>query len=134
LLSALVGTSVFAALGKQVDPLIQISVGIISILSTVLGALQTFLKWGELSSKHQAAGAEYNALKRFIDQVLACHAAGDPIENPQIEEIRTQMDTLARDTPSLPERIWKAARDKVPLEPRRATFNEQPPQTAKIPN
>jgi len=125
LLSAVVGTSVFVALGTQVNPLIQILVGCVSVLATVLGALQTFLKWGELSSKHQAAAAEYNAIKRYIDQVLACHEAGDSIQEIQIEQIRTQMDTLARDAPNLPKSIWVAARSNVPLEQDRDTCDEQ---------
>ena len=116
LLSAIVGTSVFAALGKQVDTKIQITVGGISVLAAVLGSLQTFLKWGELASKHRAAAAEYNALKRFIDQILARQSNEDPIDETEMDKIRIQMDTLARDTPELPAKIWADARKKIPLE------------------
>jgi hypothetical protein len=41
LLSAAVGTSVFAALGKNVDPLIQMAVGAVSVLAAVLRAPNT---------------------------------------------------------------------------------------------
>jgi hypothetical protein len=129
-LTSIVGTSVFATLGTKVETYIQIIVGIISVLAAVLGALQTFLKWGELSSKHQAAAAEFNALKRYIDQILACHAAGDPIQDTQIDYVRTQMDMLARDTPELPNSIWIAARKKIPTEQERNLLNESAGRSA----
>ncbi|MBT6096482.1 MAG: SLATT domain-containing protein [Rhodospirillaceae bacterium] len=127
-LSTIVGTSVFAALSEEVNSatsfqvfggnisfqLIQVGVGVMSVLAAALGALQTFFKWGELSSKHQSAAAEYNAAKRYIDQLLARQEGGKGVKDSEINYVRQQMDTLSRDTPELPASIWKSARNQVP--------------------
>ena len=115
LFSAVVGTSVFAALGSSVRPGIQITVGIVSVLAAVLGALQTFLRWGERSSQCRSTAAEYGAIKREISQIISSHDSGRDFEDRAITSIREKMDTLARDAPELPDRIWKRARVNVPL-------------------
>lgn len=116
LFSAIVGTSVFAALVEnEVSPVIQVFVGLVSMLAAVLSALQTFFNWGEVSSKHQAAAAEYNALKRRIDQILVFSQDGQAINEEEFDRIRSQMDTLARDTPTLPASIWARARRNIPI-------------------
>nr|CAP47564.1 putative integron gene cassette protein [uncultured bacterium] len=115
LFSAVVGTSVFAALGSSVSPEIQITVGIVSVIAAVLGALQTFLRWGELSSQCRSTAAEYGAIKREIGQIISFDESGGDIEEQSLSSIREKMDTLARDAPELPDHIWKRARVKVPL-------------------
>jgi hypothetical protein len=115
LLSAAVGTSVFAALGKNVDPLIQIAVGAVSVLAAVLSALQTFFRWGDLASKHRAAAAEYGALKREIDELLARYAAGAEVLDEDVTRVHERMDTLSRDVPELPQSTWRRARASIPL-------------------
>lgn len=114
IISAAVGTSIFAALGTNVNSIAQITVGIFSLLAAVLGALQTFFNWGDLSSKHQSTAAKYGALKRQIDQILAGHASGNHLTDEQLNHIRSQMDTLSLDTPEVPDRIWRRARNKIP--------------------
>jgi hypothetical protein len=114
LFSAIVGTSVFAALGTSVEKPLQILVGIVSVLAAVLGALQTFLRWGELASKCRATAAEYGGIKRQIEQLLVSAHSGTTIADDAVSHIREQMDTLARDAPDLPAKIWDEARRVVP--------------------
>lgn len=106
ILSATVGTSVFAALGNKVDASVQIAVGAISVLAAALAALQTFLKFGERSQKFKSTAAEYGAVKRQIDQLLS-----NPNEiNPSVlDRVRERMDTLAKEGPEIPQRIWSHA-------------------------
>jgi len=114
--SAIVGTSVFAALGSEsVDQEIQILIGIISVSAAVLAALQTFLRWGELAAKCRSTAAEYGAVKRQIDQMLSAKATGEKLDEETISVLRKQMDTLSRDAPVLPENIWDLARTEIPL-------------------
>lgn len=127
LLSAAVGTSVFAALGKNVDPLIQMTVGAV-VLAAVLSALQTFFRWGELASNHRAAAAEYGALKREIDELLARYAAGADVLDEDVTRVRERMDTLSRDVPELPQSTWRKARASIRLGAREGeagTFKSQ---------
>jgi len=69
-LSAVVGTSVFATLQRQVDPFLQVLVGMTSVLAAVLASLQTFLKYNDRASKHHSAGSDYEAIKRQIQETL----------------------------------------------------------------
>lgn len=117
ILAAAVGTSVFATIGSNVEStIIKLIVGGVSVLASVLAALQTFLKWGELASKHRTTAAEYGSIKRQLDQALAMDPNGNSVQDSQLTEIRTQMDTLSRETPEVPESIWVAVRKKFPEE------------------
>lgn len=116
-LAAVVGTSVFSTIGSNVDDVWgKIVVGGISLLASVLAALQTFLKWGELAAKHRSTGAEYGSIKRQLDQMLAMNERGGLPEEPEVTAIRSQMDTLARETPEVPEKIWSVVRKANPAE------------------
>lgn len=111
-ISAVVGTSVFASLGKQVDAALQIVVGGMSVLAAVLAALQTFLKYGDRASAHRLCGARYAALVRQIEMLLAVSKA--PPAPEVLEEIRTKMDRLAEEAPELPERLRRRSLQEIP--------------------
>lgn len=111
ILSTVVGTSVFAALGDKIDATYQITVGFLSVTAAVLAALQTFLKWGELAAKHSSTAAEYGSVKRQIDQILAAESS---LTEPTLRRVPEQMDTLAKEGPEVPRDIWKKARNTRP--------------------
>lgn len=112
LFSTFVGTSVFATLQQEkLNMYFQISLGLVSVGAALLASLQTFFKWGELAAKFKSAGVEYGALKRDIDALLALEK---PIEESTITPIRLKMDTLSRDAPELPEKIWCQVRNELP--------------------
>ena len=52
-------------------PWLQISVGLLSVASAVLGALQTFLRYSELAEKHRVAGTHYANLRHRIELLAA---------------------------------------------------------------
>ncbi|MEM8562996.1 MAG: DUF4231 domain-containing protein, partial [Pseudomonadota bacterium] len=111
-LTTAVGTGIFASLqDENVSTWLKIVLGMISMLAAVLAALQTFFKWGELAAKFQAAGSEYGALKRELDQYLA---TGEPLTEDTVTSIRERMDTLSRDAPECPKKVWESARRKIP--------------------
>lgn len=114
ILSAVVGTSVFATLGTEVKSIIQIAVGSISVLAATLAALQTFMNWDERATNCRTAAAEYGAVKRKIDQTLAAIPIGECVNDETINEIRKQMDELSQKSYGVPDFIWARARKKVP--------------------
>jgi len=71
LLTAAIGTSVFAALAKQANFLIV--TGALSVIATLFSALQTFLSYGERADKHRVAGARYGIVGRGLE----AHACGE---------------------------------------------------------
>lgn len=114
-LTAIVGTTVFVALEiKVVDPPVQILIGLISIFSAVLAALQTFLNLGELAGKYRSTAAEYGSVKRQLDQIVAEYESGKDVQDEVITSIREQMDTLSREGTEVPKDLWDKARETIP--------------------
>jgi hypothetical protein len=98
-LTAVVGTSVFASLERQPQLAIQIAIGLASVVASVLAGLQTFLRYGERADKHRIAGAKYGAVGRELEQVLG---NDQPIAESRMDEIRLRLDTLGLESPTVP--------------------------------
>jgi len=96
ILSAIVGTSVFATLQSSIALWIRIVVGIFSVIAAVFSSLQTFLKSDERASKHRSSAAEYGTIKRDIDELLVMHKESEQDFNERISRIRDRMDNLSR--------------------------------------
>ena len=108
-LATIVATSVFATLGSTPRIGWNIGVGLMSVGSAVLSALQSFLGYGERAERHRSAGAKYNGLGRELELWLA---AGD--ENVvQIERIRAALDELGQASPHIPESVHKRMAEKA---------------------
>ncbi len=103
LLSTFVGTSVFAALGRTVDSRLQIFVGLVSVAAAMLSGVQTFLRFSERAEKHRSVAARYGALRREIEEILAC---GGEIPGERLTGLREKIDKLAEEAPSISSRIW----------------------------
>src|SRR6266481_6908548 len=75
-LSAVVGTAIFSSLSAaNPDVRWTIVVGLLSIASVVLTALQTFLRYSELAERHKIAGARFADLKHRIELVAVFRTA-----------------------------------------------------------
>ena len=106
ILSAFVGTSVFATIQAQPEIWLQIVVGISSIAAAVLASLQTLLGYSERAEKHRIAGAKYGSLGRQLEQFRTVR------EIPsfeQIADIREHLDNLAIESPNNPLKIYRKA-------------------------
>ena len=111
-ISAIVGSSVFASLGKIVEPSAQIIVGAFSILAAIMTALQTLLKYGERSAKHRDTGYRYGALVRQIE-ILFSKNEEDP-DDRELEKLNDIIDEVAESAPELPEKIWRRSLKRIP--------------------
>lgn len=116
-LSTFVGTSVFASLGKLVNPTVQISIGLVSVLAATLASLQTFLRFSERAEKHRIAASKYGSLRREIEELLAADAS---ISRDAVTSLRQGIDRLAEDAPHVPSKIW--SRRQTVLEEDRANL------------
>jgi len=108
-LSAIVGTGVFATLSEDVNTGIKIAAGTISVIAAVLASIQTFLRFGERAEQHRVAAERFSAIRREIEKVcaLAPEYAGDPKQ--VLDEVKTQMDEAADKAPPMPDKRWKRA-------------------------
>jgi Petal formation-expressed len=108
-LSAIVGTGVFATLSEDVSPAVRIAAGTVSVIAAVLASVQTFLRFGSRSEQHRIAAERWAAIRREIETVLALspESAGDPKQ--LLEQIKSHMDEAAEKSPAMPDRRWKRA-------------------------
>jgi hypothetical protein len=102
LLSAVVGTSVFATLGQSINPAIQILIGLLSISTAALASLQTFLKFSEKAESCKFSGANYGALRREVQEMLVFN----DFDRKHIASVRKRMNDLAGKSPHIPNKIW----------------------------
>jgi|ERR1017187_5285138 hypothetical protein len=109
ILSAIVGTSVFAALQKQVSFSVQITVGALSIVAAVMAALQTFLGFSKRAEQHKTVAASYGAVRRRMETLgtLPEPLRGDPLET--VREIQSELDNLAKTAPTVSAKIFRKA-------------------------
>jgi len=97
LLTTLVGTSVFTAIGRQPEMWLQILVGLASVAAALLASLQTFMSYSERAEKHRMVGAKYGALGRELEQM---RASGGEVPAEVIAGIRSRLDDLALEAPN----------------------------------
>lgn len=107
--SAVVGTSVFAALARpnaEIPPAFGAAVGVLSVMAAVMAALQTFLRFAERAEKHVVAGDWYAAIARQIDELLAFppERRGDARE--VLDGIRKEMNKASQSFPEMGEGLW----------------------------
>ncbi|UGT71565.1 SLATT domain-containing protein [Nocardia gipuzkoensis] len=113
ILSVVVGTTLFSSLGSDPRKGVVICAGIVSLLASVLAALQTFLGYSESKERHFAAATSLSALKRELD-LLALRFRVDQMEPPQALDLLApfvdRFSTLIRDSPDVPDRYYDRAR------------------------
>lgn len=112
ILSAVVGTTIFATLQESPNGPIQIAIGLLSMLTSSIVALQTFLRLDERASKHRSAGSSYGSIRRELQQIIYSYK-GDTISDEMLSEIREKFDKLAMDSPNISERIWHNTEKKL---------------------
>jgi hypothetical protein len=116
-LSAIVGTTVFATLQKQVGLRIQLLVGGISLLAAVLAVLQTFLGFSARAEQHKSVAAAYGAIRRRLETLvtLPVELRGDIAETVKLVEI--ELDNLAKAAPTVPNDIYQSVQPRLAADP-----------------
>jgi hypothetical protein len=105
-LSGVVGTSLFASIGKTAA-VPTVIIGMVSVLVAVLGSLQTFLRFSERAEKHRVAAARYGAIRREIEQVRSLNFDSNENMREFIDKLRKRLDNLAEESPAIPRRVWR---------------------------
>lgn len=120
--TSIVGTATFGSLaevaGKNAEPWIKFGTGIISVLATVLAALQTFLGFSDLQAQHKRGADGYSEVRRDLDLLLMKYpdVVGAPSESAvaSLDEIKKKLDDLDKMSPTIPDGIYEAASAKTP--------------------
>lgn len=106
-LSTAVGTAVFASLETSATGTQKIIVGLISIVAAVLASLQTFLRFSERAEAHRSTGSGYGAIRRSLEYLKTFPPGDEDGLMGAFEEVKEQMDALAKEAPEVPSRMKK---------------------------
>lgn len=111
-LTAVVGTGVFATLQETVDTRIRIFAGAVSVAAAILASLQMFLRFGERAEQHRVAAERWSALRREIEKLRSLHpehplTQADP--KPLLDDLQNRIDEVADKSPAMGERRWHRA-------------------------
>jgi hypothetical protein len=108
ILSAAVGTSIFATLNAQVGSEFKVILGLVSIAAAILLSLQTFANFGSRAESHRLAGVKYKIVIRELEQILA-GPLQQCLENAEfLNNLRSRLDSLETEAPIVPESIYRA--------------------------
>jgi hypothetical protein len=112
ILSAVVGTSVFASLNAQVESWPKILLGLISIISAVLASLQTFYNFASHAESHRVAGVKYKTIIRELEQILARPLEQLPDKADYLNDLRKRLDDLEVEAPVVPEGLYRHVEER----------------------
>jgi hypothetical protein len=108
--AAFAGTAVFATLSRSEIFGLKLGVGIVLVLTAILGGLQTFLRLSDRASQHRLAGAEYASVRRLIEERLT--GLGYEGED-RVAKVRKEIDNLAGRSPEIPSATWRRVERKL---------------------
>ncbi len=106
-LTTIVGTAVFISLGNQSVGNYKITIGMVSMLASVLAALHTFLGYAQRAEKHRLTATGYASIRRELELLKTFPIADSNELSKKLETIKLRMDHLTESSESVPHRIWK---------------------------
>jgi hypothetical protein len=112
--TAVVGTSVFAALQEDLDTTARVAVAFFTVGAAISTAVHVFAAFPARRAAYEAASRGHAALRRRIEDVRARLEAGEGMKVwEMVEAVRTEMNELAKASPNAARRIWNQTRRQM---------------------
>ena len=105
-LAAVIGTSVFATLGRPLPTAIRVAAALVTFAAAALSGLQTFFKAAARAEAHRQASRRYGAVVRAIEQLETDPPADTNESERELDAVRSGLDDAGRQAPNVPPRIW----------------------------
>jgi hypothetical protein len=119
-LSTIVGTSIFASLAELSDSInlvcLTILIGLLSVASTVLTSLQTFLDYKGLAERHKLSGARFADLKHKLEIVAVFPHKSDDELKLELLKIEEEWEKIREESPNFQSKLWHKIERKMTLE------------------
>ena len=113
ILTTVVGSTVFATMGKSADTLLVVATGFFSLLAAVLAALQTFLNYSTLAEKHKIAATRYGMLRREIEQFLDDPDEATIVVRDFMRSFRERWAQVEQESPMIPQSIHEKSQAQL---------------------
>lgn len=109
-LTAVVGTSIFATLNHDPSVTAKIVAGTVSVAAAIAAGIRAFAALPQRIEDYRLAARQYGAIRREIEQIRAVASADGEISVATITHVRTLLDEVAENSPNAPRRIWAKSR------------------------
>ncbi len=106
MVAAIVGTSIFATIQKDVALWARIAAGLTSFLGAILASFQTQFKFSERASQHHLVAAGYGSIHRLIEAAQALPPSSNDAAQKLLIDLEKRMDELPHQAPAVPQRLW----------------------------
>jgi hypothetical protein len=115
ILTAIVGTSVFAALQRDFGTAARIGVALLTVGAAVTSAVHTFAGLAERKSSYEIASRRHAAVRHRIGTIRARIAVAQVDSDiwQEIDAIKAKMDDVAASNPNASARIWDRTRRQM---------------------
>jgi hypothetical protein len=110
ILAALVSTAVIVSFTKSGNITLQAIAGSFSVLATLFAAANTFLKYGELATKHEVAASSFGQLRRELE-LSECWDGN--ITKDFLATIMNKWGDLEKASPDIPNKLYAKAEHLV---------------------
>ncbi|MEU5304700.1 SLATT domain-containing protein [Streptomyces noursei] len=117
MLSAVVGTTLFASLSTSGLTGVRVVAGAASLLAAALSAGQLVWNYPELASRHRAAAVRYATLRRQVELRLANR---DQMTDADVDVTSSEWEQIEQSAPQLPIGVRRRARRELAGVPPRA--------------
>ncbi len=98
-LSAIVGSSIFASLGqKDTDKTLIILTGLISLIATILTSVLAFLKLPEIANQYHNSGNEYAAIRKEFEFLLTFDSSDEEHVQNEIKRLKIKWDDIRKNS------------------------------------
>jgi divalent metal cation (Fe/Co/Zn/Cd) transporter len=115
ILTAIVGTSVFATL--QIDPgnAVRVGVGVLTVAAAVSSAVHVFAGLTDRKATYEQASRRHAAIRRRIEVVRARLATTEQSSSiwDEVEGIKKEMDSAAASSPNAAGRVWEQVKRQM---------------------
>ncbi len=96
-LSALVGSSIFASLGHEdTSKTLIILTGLISLCATILTSVLAFLKLPEIANQYHNSGNEYAAIRKELEFLFTFESSNDEYVKNEIKRLKIRWDEIRK--------------------------------------
>lgn len=99
ILSAVVGSSIFASLGQEeAHRNLIIITGLISLSATILTSILAFLKLPEIANQYHNSGNEYAAIRKELEYLLTFESDDNEYVKNEIKRLKLKWDDIRKNS------------------------------------